>query len=275
MQVRPMVSTLGLFVALVLLPTLRAQYDRAADASKAKASSQLKQASPSQTPNHVPDFSGVWEPHMPASARGWGGYSITGMIPPMTPWGKEQYLATKPAYGPRGVENSTDLVNPTTGDTVGCFPTGVPRIYVHPFPLEIIQIPNRVIQLFEFNHTVRQIYTNGPREHAKDLDPSWMGDSLGWWEGDTLVIDTVGFNGKTWVDRGGLPASDQLHVIERITRPTKNKLVVHITVDDPKTYTKTWEGEREYEYEPDWKLVEMICEDNVTFNELKKQGREQ
>ena len=132
-----------------------------------------------------------------------------------------------------------------------------------------------MVQLFEFNHFVRQIYTNGPREHAKDLDPSWMGDSVGWWEGDTLVIDSTGFNGKTWVDRAGLPSSDQLHVIERISRPTKNKLVINITVDDPKTYTKTWEGERAYEYEPDWKLVEMICEDNVTFNDLKNQGKEQ
>lgn len=212
---------------------------------------------------------------MPASARPWSGYGITGEIPPMTPWGKAQYDAARPSWGQHASVDSTDPVNPTNGKDVGCLPTGVPRIYVHPFPMEIVQIPGRVIQLFEFNHFVRQIYTNGPHEHTKDLDPSWMGDSVGWWEGDTLVIDSVGFNGKTWVDRAGLPSSDQLHVIERISRPTKNKLVVRITVDDPKTYTKTWEGEREYEYEPDWKLVEMICEDNVTFNDLKNQGKEQ
>lgn len=101
------------------------------------------------------------------------------------------------------------------------------------------------------------------------------GDSIGWWEGDTLVIDSVGFNDKTWVDRAGLPHSDQLHVIEHISRPKHDTLLVHIAVDDPKTYTKTWDGELIYQLEPTWKLGEMICEDNATFNELKKAGKEQ
>ncbi|MBZ5645124.1 MAG: hypothetical protein LAO19_20380 [Acidobacteriia bacterium] len=229
-----------------------------------------------KTADGAPDFSGVWEGHMPPSARKYAGYSFTGDIPEMTPWGKAQYEQTKPSWGPRAVVDSTDLVNPTTGNEIGCFPTGVPRIYVHPFPMEIVQIPGRVIQLFEFNHFVRQIYTTtGSHEHAKDLDPSWMGDSVGWWEGDTLVIDSVGFNDKTWLDRAGLPHSDQLHVIERISRPKHDTLVVHIAIDDPKTYTHKWEGERVYVLEPDWKLTEMICEDNITFNDLKKAGKEQ
>jgi len=215
------------------------------------------------------DLSGiVWE----APVRVTTGNEIS----PMTAWGKAQYEMTKPSWGPRAVEDSTDMVNPTTGNEIGCFPTGVPRIYVHPFPMEILQIPGRVVQLFEFNHFVRQLYiTNGLHEHAKDLDPSWMGDAVAWWEGDTLVVDSVGFNDKTWLDRAGLPHSDQLHVIEHITRPNHKTLVVHITVDDPKTYLKTWEGERIYELEPDWKLTEMICEDNITFNDLKKAGKEQ
>ena len=145
-----------------------------------------------------------------------------------------------------------------------------------PVPFEIVQIPGRVIQLFEFNHFVRQIYTTtGSHEHAKDLDPTWMGDSIGWWEGDTLVIDSVAFNDKTWLDRAGLIHSDQLHVIEHISRPTHNTLIVKITIDDPKAYTHTWGGQRTFQLEPDWKLVEMICEDNITFNDLKKEGKEQ
>jgi hypothetical protein len=245
----------------------------------AQTSTQAVTAKPAgekaQAADKAPDFSGVWEAHEPPSNRRWAGYSFTGDIPAMTPWGKAEYEKTKPSWGPRAVEDSTDLVNPTTGNEVGCFPTGVPRIYVHPFPFEIVQTPGRVIELFEFNHFVRQIYTNGPHEHAKDLDPTWMGDSVGWWEGDTLVIDSVGFNDKTWLDRAGLPHSDQLHVIEHISRPKHDALVVRITIDDPKTYTKTWEGQRTFQLEPDWKLVEMICEDNVTFNELKKAGKEQ
>src|SRR5258708_1124328 len=118
----------------------------------------------------TPDFSGVWEGQMPASGRKWASYSFTGDIPEMTPYGKAIYEKTKPSWGPRAVVDSTDMVNPTTGNEIGCFPTGVPRIYVHPFPFEIIQIPGLVVELFEFTHFVRQIYTNWPHENARDLD---------------------------------------------------------------------------------------------------------
>ena len=265
-------QTITLAAALIFSSELCAQTSPNAGAKMEKT---LAAQGLPKTSEGVPDFSGVWEGHMPPSARKWAGYSFTGEIPEMTPWGKARYETTKPSWGPRAVVGSTDMVNPTTGNEIGCFPTGVPRIYVHPFPMEILQVPGRVVELFEFNHFVRQIYTAGPHEHPKDLDPTWMGDSVGWWEGDTLVIDSVGFNDKTWLDRAGLPHSDQLHVIEHITRPKHDTLVVHITVDDPKAYTKTWEGERIYLLEPDWKLTEMICEDNVTFNDLKKAGKEQ
>lgn len=225
-----------------------------------------------------PDFSGMWEPHMPRATRPWAGWGIAPheqVVPLMTAWAKQQYDSNKPSWGPHAVEDSTDMVNPTTGKEIGCFPTGVPRIWVHPFPTKIVQVPGIVYMLYEFNHFVREIYTNKGREHAKDLDPSWMGDSVGWWDGDALMIDSVSFNDKTWVDRAGLPHSDQLHVVERITRPAHDKLRVDITIDDPKAYTKTWHGFRELELEPDWHLTEMICEDNITFNNLKNQGKEQ
>lgn len=225
-----------------------------------------------------PDFSGMWEPKMPPSAREFAGYSFVShkeVVPLMTAWGKERYLATKPSWGPLAVTDSTDPVNPTDAVHVGCAPTGVPRIWVHPFPTKIVQIPGVVYLLYEFNHFVREIYTNEGREHPKDEDPWWMGHSVGWWEGNTLVIDSVDFNEMTWVDRAGLPSSDKLHVIERITRPDQNKLHVDITVDDPKAYTKTWSGFRELELEPGWHVTEMICEDNITFNDLKSQGKEQ
>jgi len=225
-----------------------------------------------------PDISGEWEPKMPPSAREYSGYSFAShkdVVPLMTPWGKEQYQKNKPSWGPLAVVDSTDPVNPTTGKEIGCFPTGVPRIWVHPFPTKIVQPPGVVYFLYEFAHHVREIYTNEGRQHPKDLDPSWMGNSVGWWEGNTLVIDSVGFNDKTWIDRAGLPHSDQLHVIERVTRPEHDKLRVDITVDDPKTYTRTWSGFRELEFEPNWHITEMICEDNITFNDYKNQGKEQ
>jgi len=134
----------------------------------------------------------------------WAEYSFAPAIPPMTPWGKALYLAAKPSYGPRAADPSTDYVNPTTGKDPGCLPPGVPRIYIQPFLFEIVQTPGRVLELFEFDHHIRQIFTDG-REHPKDPDHTWMGDSIGRYEGDALVVDTVGLNDKTWIDRGGAP----------------------------------------------------------------------
>ncbi len=91
--------------------------------------------------------------------------------------------------------------------------------------MEIAHIPGRVLMLFEYDHFVRNIFTDG-RQHPSDLSPSWMGDAIGKWEGDTLVVDTVGFNDKTWLDNDGLPHSEDLHVVERIRR------VNHDTLDD-------------------------------------------
>jgi hypothetical protein len=224
-----------------------------------------------QTEIPTVDLSGVWEANMPGAA--WALYSFTPDIPPMTPWGKEKYLAAKPSYGPRAVEKSTDYVNPTTGNDVGCLPPGVPRIYIQPFLLEIMQTPGRVIELFEFDHHMRQIFTDG-RKHPKDPDLTWMGDSIGWYEGDTLVVDTIGLNEKTWIDRGGLPHSDQLHVVERIRRPRHDALEVNITIDDPKAYMRTWLGNRTYKLEPTWNIKEFVCADNADYNEefIKKSG---
>jgi hypothetical protein len=252
-------SVLVLVAVFVFASVLRAQNVEQPGVAKARAS--------------VPtvDLSGVWEASMPGAR--WAGYSFTPDIPPMTPWGMQRYLAAKPSYGPRAVANSTDYVNPTTGKDAGCLPPGVPRIYIQPFAFEIFQTPDRVIEFFEFDHHVRQIFTDG-RQHPKDLDSTWMGDSIGWYEGDTLVVDTIGLNDKTWIDRGGLPHSDQLHVIERIRRPNQASLEVNITIEDPKAYTKTWSGYRNYKSEPTWNIEEFICADNATYNEefIKNSG---
>jgi hypothetical protein len=167
------------------------------------------------------------------------------------------------------VEDSNDPVNPTTVSAVGCFPPGVPRIYLQPFPMEIIQTPQRVMMFFEFNHFVRQIWTDG-RAHNTDLGGTWLGDSIGKWEGDTLVVDTIGFNDKTWLDRAGHPHSDALHVTERIRRADPQTMQVDISVEDPKAYTKPWGGQLVFQLHPKWNITEMVCEDNVNFDEFLK-----
>ena len=252
--------TFVLAVALAGAGGLRAQTSAQTEKSKADAGAPAV------------DLSGVWEGNVPSDSS-WAVYAFSPDVPAMTPWGMKKYLATKPSYGPRAVDPSTDYVNPTTGKDVGCLPPGVPRIYIQPFIFEIVQIRGRVIQLFEFDQRMRQIYTDG-RQHPKDPDPTWMGDSIGWYEGDTLVIDSVGFNDKTWIDRAGLPHSDQLHVIERLRRPQPETLELNLTIEDPKTYTKAWSGYRKFKLRPTWSLKEFICADNADYNEefINKSG---
>lgn len=255
-------SILALAAVLAFSSVLRGQ--RAEDSREAKA----------QIVAARPDLSGVWviprESH--AGVRRYGrGFGInptfTKEEPPMTPWAEAKYKATNSAY--EGANGRADLIDPV----YSCFPPGVPRIYIEepPLPMEIIQVPGRVIELFEYNHYVRQIYTDG-REHSKDLAATWMGDSLGRWEGDTLVVDTTGFNEKTLVDKIGHPHSDSLHVVEHIRRVDRNTLVIDISIDDPKAYTKPWGGQLTFQLKPDWNIMEHVCEDNVNFNDFHKKS---
>jgi hypothetical protein len=107
---------------------------------------------------------------------------------------------------------------------VYCLPAGVPRYTGTPYPFQIMQLPDRVVILYEgASHMYRVILLNA--KHFADPNPTWLGESVGWYEGnDTLVVDTIGFNGRTWLDYLGHPASDQLHVVERFARPNYGML---------------------------------------------------
>jgi hypothetical protein len=140
-----------------------------------------------------------------------------------------------------------------------CLPTGVPR--QAPYPWRIVQTPTHVFFLFEGNiHSFRQIIMNG--KHPDDPDPTWYGHSVGRWEGDTLVVDSVGFNDKFWFDFAGHPHTEKLHVIERFRRPDFNTLTYEVTIDDPGAYTRpfTMVGRSAYQFDTD--LMEYICNEN-------------
>jgi hypothetical protein len=100
------------------------------------------------------------------------------------------------------------------------------------------------------------------RAHPKDAEPTYMGHSTGKWEGRTLVVDTVGFNDKTWLDPMGLPHSDAMHLTERIQRVNHDTLVDEYTIDDPKTYTKPWKATHTFILKPDWQIQEYVCAEN-------------
>jgi hypothetical protein len=247
---------LGLLVALAFAPLMFAQNSEQPKAAK----------TPSSAPEH--DLSGIWNALPPANAK------LPDLIayfssfgkgePAMTPWAETTYKAAKPSFGPHSV-----TMEETNDPVYKCFPPGVPRVYLHPFPLQIIQIPGQVVMLFEYDHMVRHIYTDG-RAHPKDLDLTWMGNSTGRWEGDALVIDTIGFNDKTWLDRVGHPHSDQLHVIERIRRATQDTLQIDFNIEDPKAYTQPITSTMYFQLKPGWDIMEQVCMDNVSFLNFEK-----
>lgn len=211
------------------------------------------------------DLTGVWSQHPPASVRRFINYTFFKDEPPMTPWAAEKYKQAKPSFGPHPfkIAEANDPVYH------GCYPPGVPRVFLHPLIMEIVQTPARVIMLFEYDQMRREIYTDG-RKHDTSLGPSWMGDSIGHWEGDTLVVDTINFNDKTWLDRIGHPHSDALHLVERMKRADHDTFVDDMTIEDPKAYTKPMTTQLVYQLKPDWHILEQFCEDNATFEGTEK-----
>jgi hypothetical protein len=182
---------------------------------------------------------------------------------PMTSWGSDRYKANRPTHGPRQVPSWQ-----TTDPLAKCLPPGVPGIYMMTFPMEVIQIPGRVMLFFEYDHYVRQIFTDG-RDH-QIITPTWMGDSTGKWEGDTLVVDVTGFNDRSWLDDEGHPHSEELHIVERLRRLDKQTMEDVITISDPKAYTQSFTTTRKLTLKPGWNIVEFICEDNGTFLDFQK-----
>jgi hypothetical protein len=185
-------------------------------------------------PFNAHDLSGMWE--FFNNIPGQGIYATPSKDhPPMTPWAKAKYDAAKPGYGPKAQAGGNDPI-------LKCDPTGIPRLLFFPQPFEIFVSPERVFMFFERDHAWRQIWTDG-RGHSKDLEPTWMGDSIGKWDGDTFVVDTVGFNDKSWLDFYGDPHSEDLHLIERYRRVDHDNLTLQLIVEDPKAYTATWTGD--------------------------------
>jgi hypothetical protein len=148
-----------------------------------------------------------------------------------------------------------------------CLPHSVTDFDALPQPRKIIQTPGVMVILFESYHSYRQIFTDG-RALPSRRDPAWFGYSAGKWDGDTLVVDTVGLNQDTWLDDGGHPHSDALRVTERFHRRDFGHLDVQITIDDAKAYNKPWTVTIPWEYMPDTELLDWVCENNKDVEHL-------
>jgi hypothetical protein len=156
-----------------------------------------------------------------------------------------------------------------------CLLTGVPRIKFRPLPFEIIQLPERVVFLYEIHHAFRIIPTDG-RPHPADAEPSYLGDAVAHWEGDTLVVDVTHFNDKTWLQGVGTIHSEQLHVTERYTRDTYDTIRYEVTMTDPEVFTKPWTIEETFRLRPNERIREYECiesnEDIQRFQRLIEQS---
>jgi hypothetical protein len=142
-----------------------------------------------------------------------------------------------------------------------CLPSGIPEKDAVTSPWKIVQTPGLILILYESRTIYRQIFMDG-RPLPKDPNPTWQGYSTGRWDGDTLVVETTGTNGKAWLDTKGHPVTDALHVTERFTRKDFGHMDLQITIDDPKAYTKPWTVTENPTLQPDDELLEYICEEN-------------
>ncbi len=178
---------------------------------------------------------------------------------PFLPWTKAMYdynAANKVVYDPEGF----------------CLPPGGPRMFGTPYPAQFIQDRNRIVVIFEGGaHVWREIHMDGrAMPDRESLNPTYFGYAVGHWDGDTLVVETTGFNEKTWLNFGGYMHTDELKTVERFTRPNRNTLHYEATIDDPGAYSAPWAVAWDIPWQEGAELAEYICQENNKFQlELK------
>ena len=227
------------------------------------------------------DLSGVWETNQgrrgrgpaPVAAEGTGELPPSGSIfgnigdqikggAPYQPWAAD--LVKK-----RMADNSKD--NPDAH----CLPMGLMQMTSHPFPKKIIQTPTQIILIYEGSGTtVRDVFLDGRTlPKAEDVEPWWNGYSVGRWEGDTLVVETTGFMDDGWLDVRGSPLTSAARMTERFRRPTYGALVIDVTIDDPKAYTKPFTATVNNHLLPETQLIEFVCIDKSAEHYVGAQGK--
>jgi hypothetical protein len=202
-----------------------------------------------KTPDGRPDLSGIWRA---ADGKYLANLAADEGEPPFQPWAAALY---KERVDNRGRDRPSGR----------CLPHAVPdNMMVRSGPFKIIQTPGVTVILFEEMNHFRQIFTDG-RGFPERTEPSWFGYSIGKWEANTLVVETIGFHDRSWLDNPGHPHSDAMRVTEKFTRRDFGRLDIHITIDDPKAYTRPWSANARFDLVPDSELLESICENEKDY----------
>jgi hypothetical protein len=212
-------------------------------------------APPPRADDGRPDLSGIWIRARGISAPRENPAGLPGRLDHFMPKGAE--IPLLPTAAALYKQRSEGLGKGRPSER--CLPHGIPDAMLYGGPMKIVQNRRLTLILFEeFNH-YRQLFTDG-RAFPQDPQPTWFGYSVGRWEGDTFVVDSIGFNDQTWMDDSGLPHSDALRTTERFQRPDFGHLNLQLTFDDPKSYTRPWSVSLVFDLMPDTELIEHICE---------------
>jgi hypothetical protein len=276
-----------LAVAASLSPTLFAQWPRLMPPNVPKtADGKINFDAPApKMPDGKPDLSGVWET-VPCQGCSVPVISGLGSAPPQgrgappapPPAPPRPQLGRGSVFGNIGgqIEGgapyqqwAADLVKKRMSDNskdnpdANCLPMGIMQLDSHPFPRKIIQTPSEVLIIYEGSGTtVREIFTDGrPLPAKQDVEPWWNGYSVGHWDGDALVIETIGFMDDGWLDVRGSPLTSEGKITERFRRTTYGNLELTVTIDDPKAYTKPFSAVIHNRLAPDLQLIEFVCLD--------------
>ena len=215
---------------------------------KLPASTPDLNAPPPKAADGKPDLSGIWEQDSMTHFRD----LTSDMKPEDVPWRPEaKALRASRADGALGLEEPD----------ANCLPQGVPKINAAPVPFKIVQTPKLVLLVYEAFNLWRQVHLDG-RQLIDDPNQTWLGWSTGRWDGDTLVVETRGLNGKAWMDTSGTPGSDAMRVTERFHRTSVGHMDLEITIDDPKSFTRPWTAKEKLHIVPNTELMEFICLEN-------------
>lgn len=222
-------------------PNLAAPHQRTADGKPDLTGVWQAQGDPCDADNGV--AAGLQRPKYFVSAAGCRGADL-----PMQPWAAELFRQ-------RRADNSKDL------PISSCKPLSTPMRDAFPLPFKIVQMPRLILFLYEQDTTFRQVFLDG-RALPSDPQPSWLGYSVGHWEGDELVVETVGFHDRGWLDTSGHPHSDALRMVERLRRLNVGRLDIQVTYTDPKAYTREVAFTQPHNLLPDTDLLEFFCTEN-------------